>query len=269
MEHLKLMLFPDTPLHTLLSIRPMIMNWLEKFGINPYSVPSARLEDLGQASGLRWDELLRALKALETPDRGSDWNDRPLYHLIDFLTHDHRIFLHEFLPAIRNSFAAGDRLPDFLGSMQPLIAAWPGFSASLTRHISDEETLLFPKIMRYEYCLRHEGTSPDFSEGSVRDFVTLQLMRAERIQDLAIQEFLDASHFSAPNEDLQETAAAGVYRLLQAFQHRLLEHSRMEREILFPLAGAMEKQVYDRFFEGQPVGGAPEVRGHGRMPLLP
>jgi iron-sulfur cluster repair protein YtfE (RIC family) len=269
MEHLKLMLFPETPLQTLLSIRPMAMNWLEKLEINPYTAPSARLEDLCRISGLRWEEFLQDLDALERPDRESDWGKRPLYHLIDFLTREHQVFLHEFIPAIRNSFATGDRLPDFLGPLHPLIVAWPGFSAALIRHISEEETFLFPKIMRYEYCLRHGGMEPDFSEGSVRVFATVQLMRGEQKQVLAIREFLEASRFFQPSEGIQETSAAGVYRLLQAFHHRLAEHSRMERKILFPLAGALEKQVYDRFIEGRAAGPQPVGRDSHPLPLLP
>ncbi|MEO6096203.1 MAG: hemerythrin domain-containing protein [Fibrobacteria bacterium] len=254
MEHLKLMLFPDTPLHTLLAIRPMAMNWLEKWEINPYCLPSARLEDLCRISGLRWDELLQSLQTMEIPDRASDWANRPLYHLIDFLTQEHRAFLQEFIPAILSAFTAGDRHPDFLGPLHPLIVAWPGFSASLIRHISEEESFLFPKILQQEYCLRHGGMAPDFSKGSVRVFAAVHLMREEQKQLLPIQEFLEALRFFRTTGKTMEAAGAGVNRLLQAFHHRLMEHSRMEREILFPLAGAMEKQVYDRFIEGQPAG---------------
>jgi iron-sulfur cluster repair protein YtfE (RIC family) len=80
---------------------------------------------------------------------------------------------------------------------------------------------------------------------------------------------MGTSRFLRPAGVAMEGAAEGVHRLLQAFQQRLLEHSRMEREILFPLAGTLEKQVYDRFIEGQPAGMAHAGQGFEHLPLLP
>jgi iron-sulfur cluster repair protein YtfE (RIC family) len=265
MEHLKPMLFPDTPLQTLLTIRPMAMHLLETWGIDPYSAPSAKAEDLCRISGLDWKTVLLAFDALETPARDSEWDKLPLYHFLDFLTHEHRVFVHEFIPAVRNAFLAGEGRQDYLGLLHPLILAWPAFSASLIGHIADEEAFLFPRIMHYEYHLRHGGTAPDFSEGSVRVFAAVHLMRAEQKQISLIREFLDASRYSRLSEEM-EGAAQAVFRLLQAFHQRLLEHSRMEREILFPLAGSMEKQVYDRCIDGEPARQGHASRGYDLLP---
>jgi iron-sulfur cluster repair protein YtfE (RIC family) len=250
MEYLELMLFPETPLYTLLSLRPMSMRWIEEYGFNPYAVPAPRVEDLCKAANLDWNGFLAAFRQLEIPGRASDWEKRPCYHLLDFLTREHRLFIHDFIPAIRNAFAAGEGRQDYLGALHPLIVAWPAFATSLSEHITEEEAFLFPRIMQYDFCLRHGGDAPDFSEGSVRVFAAVHLMREEQKQVKAIHEFLDAAHFSPPSETMEDSAAA-VFSLLQDFHHKLSEHSRMERKILFPIAGSLERQVYDRSIGGR------------------
>jgi iron-sulfur cluster repair protein YtfE (RIC family) len=242
-------LFPDTPVSSLLAIRPLSMAVLEKYGIHPSKLPASHIGDICKAKGLAWEGFLAEIGALETPGGNSDWSRLPLYHLLDFLTQEHREFVREFLPAIKNAFNAVQCGPECLENLQSLIGQWTAFAASLIEHISVEESFLFPKILRYEYCLKHSKEDPDFAEGSVRTFAALDLLKNEKKQMRILRDFLEAAAFSALPFGEKE-AGVNLFRLLETFQKRLIEHSRIEREVLFALASDLERRLYDRFISG-------------------
>lgn len=243
-------LFPESPVGTLIAIRPLSLCILEKHGIQPFAIPSRRIGEICKAKGLSWTGFLAEIRDLKVPDRDTEWSRLPLSHLLDFLTHEHREFTREFLPAIRNAIADGQGGPEFLASMHFLIREWPAFSASLTEHIAVEESFLFPKILQYDFCSRHVHVDPDFSDGSVKVFAAMELLRNEKRQMGALRDFLEATAYSAlPFKD-SDAAGLALFRLLESFQSRLLEHSRVEREVLFPLASGLEKRLYDRLISG-------------------
>jgi iron-sulfur cluster repair protein YtfE (RIC family) len=245
-------LYPKTRTVSLLAYRPAALSLFERRSINPFATEHETLEDVCSMTGEPFEELVREIRSLPVPDRQTEWERKPLYHLLDFLSAEHREFTHDFITAIQTGFNAGAGKRDFLGVLHPLVQGWPAFSAQLLEHITAEETFLFPKILRYEYCHTHGQAEPDFSEGSVKVFTAIHLLRNEQHQVSTIRNFLEASACSGCL-DAMDPAAAGLYKLLEAFQKRLLEHSRMERELLFPRAEALEKALYDRFISGAPA----------------
>ncbi|MEO7425214.1 MAG: hypothetical protein ABI036_08500, partial [Fibrobacteria bacterium] len=68
------------------------------------------------------------------------------------LTDEHREFAHEFIPAISARFTDLDEAGGLTGRLHSLSWDWPDFSASIAEHFELEESYLFPKILRYEYC---------------------------------------------------------------------------------------------------------------------
>ncbi len=249
MKALKNWLFPETALPTLLAIRPLAISMLEDMQVRPYVVPAVRIGDACKQAGVAWETFLQRMENLGIPARGSDWAHLPICRLLDFLTQEHRDFAETFIPAIKAGFASGEGRKDFLGTLHPLIKAWPAFSASLIEHMAAEEAFLFPKILRYAYCVKHHQVDPDFSDGSVKVFAAVHLMRGEEKQMVAISEFMEATAFSA-FAGTMDAPAAGLFHLLETFQARLTEHSRMEREILYPLAEGLERRLYDIYING-------------------
>lgn len=149
--------FSDIPVSSLMAIRPGVMAVLEKHGMDPFTVPSVCIGSLCNSRGVAWVDFVAEIGDLEIPGRNTDWAGLPLFHLLDFLTEEHREFIQDFLPAIKNGFAADQ----------------------------------------------------------------------------------DGKEASGP-----------MRSLLGEFQKRLEEHSRLEREVLFALAGDLEKRLYDRFISG-------------------
>jgi iron-sulfur cluster repair protein YtfE (RIC family) len=248
MSALKNWLFPDTTLLSVLRLRPLALSLLEAMGVDPYMPTGARIGDACRDAGIDWVTLVDRVYALEVPARDSDWKRLPVPHLVDFLTQEHRDFTEFFIPAIKSDFAWGEDRMDFLESLHNMIKAWPGFSASLVEHTTEEEAFLFPKILRYSYCARHHGTDPEFSDGSVKVFAAVHLMRNEDKHLAALGGFLEAASFAGA----KDPSAAGVFRLMQSLHARLVEHSRLERELLYPLATDLEKSLYDTYIQGNP-----------------
>lgn len=222
---------------------------LEELEVNPYLAPSSRLGDVCKDARIEWETLVDKVNALPVPARDSDWTQLPISHLLDFLTQEHRDYVDYFIPAIQSGFASGEGRTEFVKALNPMIKAWPEFSASLMEHVAAEETYLFPKILRYAYCAEHHRTDPDFSDGSVKVFAAVQLLRNEEKQMDALSGFLEAAAFTGA----MEPSAVGLLRLLHAFRDRLLEHSRMERDVLYPMAADLEKRLYDAYIQGNPV----------------
>ena len=141
-------------------------------------------------------------------------------------------------------------------------------TAFLTKdRLSRKQTNLFPKILKYEYYLTHARAEPDFSEGSITVFSALHLMRSEQKQVSAIRDFLDAASFSTDPTEMG-ASATGLFRLLESFQGRLLEHSRMEREILFPRAEALEREICDLYIGGGAKTRIPMEKGDSPVRAL-
>ena len=243
-------LFADTTLGALLVIRPQAISVLEKFGIEPFKLPMARLGETCQDNGIAWDVFLNEVGKLEVPSKDSDWQHLPLYFLIDFLTHEHREITSEFFPAIRNAIIAEEKNPANLEAKSLLVREWPTFMAALIEHIKSENTFLFPKILRYDYCARHGTVDPDFSNGSVKVFAALHLLMHEQRQTSAVTKFLDAIAFSPPPAEGNDIKRKHLVKILASFQKVLMEHSRLEVDVLFPLATALEKKLYDRVISG-------------------
>ncbi len=250
MMNLKQWLFADTTIGELLAIRPQAISVLEKFGIDPFKLPMTRLGETCQEKGIAWETFLLETGKLEVPRKDSDWQQLPLFMLLDFLIQEHREIVSEFFPAIRNAIISEEKDPANLEANSALIREWPGFMANLTEHIKSEDTFLFPKILRYDYCARHDTVDPDFSKGSVKVFAALHLLMHEQRQTSAVTKFLDAMAFSPAPDGENDMRRKHLLQMMARFQKSLIDHSRLEVEVLFPLATALEKRLYDRLISG-------------------
>ncbi len=250
MMDLKQWLFVDTTIGELLTIRPQAISVLEKFGMDPFKLPMARLGETCKEKGIAWEAFLLETADLKVPGKDSDWQHLPLFMLLDFLTHEHREIVSEFFPAIRNAIISGEKDPANLEANSALIREWPKFMANLTDHIKSEETFLFPKILRYDYCARHDTVDPDFSNGSVKVFAALHLLMHEQRQTSAVTKFLDAMAFSPAPDGENDIRRKHLLQMMARFQKALVGHSQLEVEVLFPLATAIEKELYDRLISG-------------------
>ncbi|MDB5047094.1 MAG: Hemerythrin cation binding domain protein [Fibrobacteres bacterium] len=251
MDSMEKWLFPGTTLGTVLKVRPMAISILEKYGVNPWDPRYPTVGEMCRDKGISLDVFSAEIKSLPVPDRDTDWKRRPIFHLLDFLAHEHRQYLHGLLPAIRHSLAQeyqGDG--ESLRRLRYLVEEWPAFSAALAEHIHEEESFLFPKILHYEYCLKHKEEHPDFSNGSVNVYVAMQMLGNEKKQMAAVRRFLNEVKFSTAANGAAGCLEEHIEPLLEDLQSRLMAHAALETNELFPKAKFLEKALMDARIAG-------------------
>lgn len=243
--------FPDTTVSALLTIRPKALSVLEKFEMDPFTLPLTKAGQLCGEKGVSWDSFLGEMEALEIPMEDSEWSLIPLFCLLDYLTCEHRVFIRDFLPGIKSAFWSLESSQEIPGRFAALISEWHSFANALNEHIAAEESFLFPKILRYDYCARHGKVDPDFFKGSVRVFAALHLHKNEQGLLEIIRSFIDLTRLAIPVIGEAEGPELNLIGLLESFDTKHQLHSRLEREILVPMASALEKRLYDRFISGE------------------
>lgn len=246
-------LFPNTTIGTILRRRPRAMAVFEGSGIDPWKVLNLGLGEVLGSRGLSMNEFVRALRDLPRPSGSTAWKALPVYYLLDFLVEEHRFFLDVAMPAI------GRALSDDAGTdseslqwLDLMSSEWPAFSAAFAVHIREEEESLFERVLRYHSCLLPGGPDPDLEGGSVRVYGAVRLL-AHGHRDLELtRTFLEKVAPILPGESSALSALeVRVRPLLEEFQERLIAHANLEAEVLFPMAMAMEKALYDRLIQGE------------------
>lgn len=244
-------LFPETPTLSVLRIRPMALSLFEGHGMNPWNPKYPCIGPLCASIGLALPAFAAELKALSEPGEDADWKNRPVFHFLDYLTREHSLFTGGLLPAIRSELirehvGGGESLR----RLRYLTSEWPAFSAALTDHIDEEESFLFPKILHYEHCLRKRYGHPDFTTGTVDVYVALRMLGNEKAQMAGINRFLNEVLFSRAAKDEPGSLESRMEPLLEELQARLLAHSALEMNVLFPMAKELEKSLMDTCIAG-------------------
>jgi iron-sulfur cluster repair protein YtfE (RIC family) len=264
MQGIEAWLFPATPVATVLRKRPGSIALLEKHGMDPYDPALPTIGILCSNGNISWEAFAAGLQSLPEPGPETDWKNQPVFLLLDYLTREHRRFIGEILPSILSALSrqmTGNA--DSLRRLRYMAEEWPGFSVGLQEHIQEEEEFLFPKLLRYDYGLRHQNRHPDFTDGSVTVYVALQMLRDEKKQMTFIRRFLNEVLFTHAVADSSFSPEARLEPLLEDLQFRLLGHSSLETNVLFPWAKAAEKASLDGMIAGN---GTAIAVSHSAMP---
>lgn len=243
-------LFPDTSVETILKARPLALGLFEGFGLNPWKAPRESLGDLCRDAGVPWDPVMAGLAGMQVPAADTDWKSLPVYHLLDYLTWQHREFLLGYLPAIGHVLSdIRDADPETLLRMRTLAVEWPAFAASLGAHIREEEDIFFLRILRYDSCRRLGHPEPDFEGGSVRVFTVVRLLEHEHRDMALMRRFLERGMPTFPVCG-GEVLDRRLRPLIIELQAALAGHARLESEVLIPWGIGLEKSLYDLHIRG-------------------
>jgi iron-sulfur cluster repair protein YtfE (RIC family) len=195
--------------------------------------------------GLNAESLAQRLNALPPVSQDTEWKTMPLYYLIDHLTRNHAEFRERDMPSIALMLEE-QRLPAYPDGyvVKLLIQEFRYFQQEFIKHMDEEETFLFPKILRNEACFRHPKMGPEIHKGSVNLFLKLETHKPE----VEFKRMLAAIREKLRNQLLQQPAADLAQRVtdaLETFEKKLLAHADLESDVLFPLAGRMEQELYE------------------------
>lgn len=219
------------------------------FGIKFYEYSEQTLEQVCQERGLSVEAVVREL---ENPGENFKEADLPLMSypidlIIEYLKHSHFLFVKHKLPYIGrlvNSFKANHQAYESVE--KDLKILFPLFLEDFIHHIYEEEDTLFKYIQLLEKASRSKYNPSHL----------YQMMEKSSLQQCAIEheahdDEMEGIRKITKNYHLTADAPLHVkviYAELQMFEKSLIVHARVENEILFPKAMALESEVKKQFF---------------------
>jgi len=220
------------------------------FGIKFYESSEQTLEQVCQEKGLSVDVIVRELEASAETFQQADLPliSYPVDLIMEYLKHSHYLFVKHKLPYIGrlvNSFKANHVEYDLVE--RDLKVLFPLFLDDFIHHIYEEEDTLFKYIRILERA----------SRGHFNPSQLYQLMEKNSLQKCAIEHETHDDEMQGIRritKGYHLTADAPlhvkvIYTELIQFEKELKVHARVENEILFPKAMALENEVKKKFFE--------------------
>jgi regulator of cell morphogenesis and NO signaling len=219
------------------------------FGIRFYEYSELTLEQVCNQKGLKTEQVV---KELEFPTHLHE-ADLPLVSypvdlIIEYLKHSHFIFIKHKLPYIARlveSFKS--KHDDYAFVERDLKLVFPLFVEDFIEHIYEEEDTLFKYIQALERATKG-NYSPSrlyylMEKNSVQKFAMEHEAHDDEMEGIRK---ITKDYSIGPNTPLHIKV---VYGELKEFEKSLITHARIENEILFPKAMAIENKVKKAFFE--------------------
>lgn len=220
------------------------------FGIKFYEYSEHTLEQVCAEKGLSVDVVVREL---ENPGENFQESDLPLISypvdlIIEYLKHTHFLFVKHKLPYIGRlvqSFKANHA--QYEQVEKDLKILFPLFLEDFIHHIYEEEDTLFKYIQLLERAAR----------GKYNPALLYHMMEKHSLQQCALDHeahddemqgirTITKDYFLTPDAPLHVKV---IFSELIQFEKSLKVHARVENEILFPKALALENEVKKKFFE--------------------
>lgn len=183
------------------------------------------------AAGVAPERLVDALSAVDARrDEGgaSDPRTWPLGRLVEHIVDEHHTYVRRTLPVLdawtqKVARVHGARHPELV----EIRGLFEGLSGEMTRHLDDEEAVLFPRVAAI-------ATSAD-EDGPVSDSVVKALEDDHDHAGATMRRIRDLTNGFTPSADACTTYRA-TFALLQEFEQDLHRHVHLENNILFPRA---------------------------------
>jgi iron-sulfur cluster repair protein YtfE (RIC family) len=208
------------------------------------------------------EDFLDEVGYTRVPAPDTDWTAMPLYMLIDYLTHEHRNLLLQEIADISHLLdvhtLSDDAEARLLRPFQRDFQAW---AREYEAHVDQEEGYLFPKVLRYEACLRDRNVHPEFHRGSIQSFMATREAQAGRRIHLTCEIFAHRleAHAAAHPASPAASDLAGIAARLSA---KLNAHFDLEAKTLYVAARELERSLYNKSIDGDPA-----VVVHRRGPM--
>jgi len=220
------------------------------FGIRFFEFPEHTLEQVCSEKGLVVEAVIREL---ESPGENFKEVDLPLINypidlIMEYLKHAHFLFVKHKLPYIGRlveSFKASHN--DYLTVEKDLKTLFPLFLEDFIHHIYEEEDNLFKYIRLLEKAVKGQY-NPSQLYTMMEKYSLQKCAMEHEVHDDEMQGIrrITKDYHLTPDAPLHVKV---IYSELMSFEKVLQEHARVENEILFPKAMALENDVKKKFFE--------------------
>ena len=250
----------QTPVRALLKIRPMSIGVMDKRNIRFWNSLDKPLDSVLTQEAI--GDFLEEVAFLQSPASDTDWSAMPLYVLVEYLTRAHRSFVVQDMADIAHLFDI-HALPDSpeAEELRKLQTAFQEFSRYFENMLDEEENYLFPRILRYEACLRDSRVHPEFHKGSLQSYLAMRLTQGSRNSFRALEDL--AGDILRHSDSHPSSFAAGeLLELSERFRSKLNAHGELEARALLPVAREMERSLYNLS-----IGGDAAVADNRRGPM--
>jgi len=230
----------------LIQERPILVEWLETTGQPVWNQLDWTVQVFCHQAEMDADAWLRIIETVPVPQADSNWAEEPLYRIADYLVADHRSFRQTDLQHI-------DLLLDMHSSpiypdvylLKQAYQSFKTFEESFLEHIGEEDSRIFPHILRLEACERNSVLHPLTHNLSIKTFFDTQGHTAGALLQSLIAEIIEKvrEHEEQENDVL---TTEKLFTALENFERHINRHAKIETEIFFPRAMNIEK----RFFAG-------------------
>jgi len=220
------------------------------FGIKFYEYSEQTLEQVCKEKGLKLEQVVRGL---ESPKENFPEADLPLISypidlIIEYLKHAHFLFVKHKLPYIGRlveSFKAEHS--DYELVAKDLKILFPLFLEDFIHHIYEEEDTLFKYIRVLQKAVKGKMNPAKLyymmEQSSLQRFA---MEHEEHDDEMAGIRRITKDYYLSANAPIHVKV---IYSELTAFEKSLQTHARIENDILFPKAMALENQVKQAFLE--------------------
>jgi len=218
------------------------------FGIRFADYPEHTLEKVCTERGLNLEQVIRELEnAVLVPHEDVPLVSYPVDLIIEYLKHSHFLFIKHKLPYIAcliNEYKAAE--DGYRTIVRDLKTVVPLFVEDFIHHIYEEEDTLFRYILALDRA----------AKGTYIPTRLYYLIEKHSVQKFAIEHEVHDDEMEGIRRitnDYTYTADAPlaikvIYNELREFGKSLAVHARIENEILFPRALALETKVKQLFF---------------------
>lgn len=211
------------------------------FGIQFYEYSENTLEQVCLQKGLNVLQVVRSLESISNPIQPSQApvEQLPVDLVIEYLKHTHHLFIKQKLPYIARLIE--NLKPGVTPLVKDLQIVFPLFVEDFIHHIYEEEDTLFTYISLLAASLKKKvNTSKLFLEMEKH---SLQKCAMEHdTHDDEMQGIRKITNGYALDSHIGLHLRV-VFAELKDFEKELKLHARIENEILFPKALALEEEV--------------------------
>jgi len=232
----------------LIAANPSVANVLYHLGIHFDNYSEQTLSQICEQRGWKIDFVIRRLHEAINSNNQNRINliDYPIDLIIEYLKHNHFIFIKEKLPYISSLIKTiDDQSPEIAKEIK---FVYPLFLQEFIEHIYEEEDTVFAYILQMYHYLYQDIDMNDLvqklNKYSIADFA------AEHHQDDGLNGIRTlTNHFQVQENDHLKTKV--LIQALREFNEEMKIHARIENEILFPKALQLEKAIRTVVMENQ------------------
>jgi len=219
------------------------------FGIRFFDYSEMTLAQVCKKCGLKVEQVIREMEdPTHLQEADLPLMSYPIDLIIEYLKHSHFLFIKHKLPYIARlveSFKANH--DDYRMVERDLKIVFPLFVEDFIQHIYQEEDNLFSFIHTLERATKEKFIPTKLyvllEKNSVQKFAMEHEVHDDEMQGIRNITKDYSLHANAPLH------VRVLYNELKDFEKSLITHARIENEILFPKAMALENKVKQAFFE--------------------